>query len=78
MGRVLNRARAWNGPLVTLVGLVLALLTGLLLIRLSPLEGALFAVLAVFGVATVIEPLAGLAAVLFLGPLWAYLRAEVS
>ena len=68
---------AWNGPLVTLLGLALALLSGLLLVRLTPLEGVLFAVLAVGGVATVIEPLAGLAAVIFLGPLWAYLRAEV-
>ncbi|MDY7076434.1 MAG: O-antigen ligase family protein [Chloroflexota bacterium] len=77
MGRVLNRALAWNGPLVTLLGLALALTAGLLLARLTPLGGALFVVLAVVGVATVIEPLVGLAALLFLGPLWAYLRAEV-
>ncbi len=68
---------AWNGPLVTFLGLALALAAGLLLARLTPLGGVLFVVLAVGGVATAIEPLAGLAAVLFLGPLWAYLRAEV-
>ncbi|MBU0703621.1 MAG: O-antigen ligase family protein [Chloroflexi bacterium] len=68
---------AWNGPLVTLLGLAAALAAGLLLIRLTPLGGVLVVGLAVIGVATVIEPLAGLAAALFLGPLWAYLRAEV-
>jgi len=73
----LNRLRAWNGPLVTLLGLAAAFLAGLLLIRLTPLGGVLFVGLAVIGVATVIEPLVGLAAALFLGPLWAYLRAEV-
>ena len=77
MDRVLNRALAWNGPLITLLALALALTAGLLLIRLTPLGGLLFVVLAVGGVATLIEPLAGLAAALFLGPLWAYLRAEV-
>jgi len=76
--RFLNRPLlAWNGPLVTLLGLMLALLAGLLLVRLTPLGGVLFVGLAVGGVATVIEPLVGLAAALFLGPLWAYLRAEV-
>ncbi len=77
MDRVLKRALDWNGPPVTLLGLGLALLAGLLLVRLTPLGGVLFVVLAVGGVATVIEPLAGLAVVLFLGPLWAFLRAEV-
>ncbi len=75
--RGLSGLLAWNGPLVTLLGLALALLAGLLLIRLTPLGGVLFVGLAVIGVATVIEPLAGLVSVLFLGPLWAYLRAEV-
>jgi putative inorganic carbon (HCO3(-)) transporter len=77
MGRVLNRALAWNGPLVTLLALALALAAGLLLAQLTPLDGLLFVALAVAGVATVIEPLAGLAAALFLGPLKAYLSAEV-
>jgi putative inorganic carbon (HCO3(-)) transporter len=73
----LLRLLSWNGPLVTLLGLALALLAGLLLVRLTPLGGVLFVGLAVLGAATVIEPLVGLAALLFLGPLWAYLRAEV-
>ena len=73
----LHRALAWNGPLITLLGLALALAAGLLLIRLTPLDGVFLVVLVVGGVATLIEPLAGLALALFLGPLWAYLRAEV-
>jgi putative inorganic carbon (HCO3(-)) transporter len=75
--RLCVKYSSWNDPLVTLLGLALALIAGLLLIKLTPLGGALFVVLAVGGVATVIEPLAGLAVMLFLGPLWAYLRAEV-
>ena len=77
MGSVLRRASAWNGPLVTSLAMLLALATGLLIIRLSPLGAVLFAVLAIAGVATLIEPLAGVAAALFLGLLWAYLHAEV-
>ncbi|HEY68126.1 MAG TPA: O-antigen ligase family protein [Thermoflexia bacterium] len=73
----LHRLLAWNGPLITLLGLALALAAGLLLVRLTPLGGVLFVGLAVVGVAAVIEPLVGLAAALFLGLLWAYLRAEV-
>jgi O-antigen ligase len=57
--------------------LALALLAALLLVKLTPLGGALFALLAVGGVAAVIEPLAGLVIMLFLAPLWVYLRAEV-
>jgi putative inorganic carbon (HCO3(-)) transporter len=68
---------AWNGPLVSLLALVLALAAGSLLARLTLLGGVLFAGLAVFSVATLVEPLVGLVAALFLGPLWAYLRAEV-
>ena len=77
MGRPLQRAFAWNGPLITLIALAAALAAGLLLIQLAPLGGVLFVLLVVGGVATVIEPLTGLIAALFLGPLWAYLRAEV-
>jgi putative inorganic carbon (HCO3(-)) transporter len=62
---------------VTLLGLALALVASLLLIRLTPLGGALFVLLAVGGVAAAVEPLAGLVIMLFLAPLWAYLRAEV-
>jgi putative inorganic carbon (HCO3(-)) transporter len=75
--RLCVRYFAWNGPVVTLLGLALALAAGLLLIRLTPLGGALFVLLAVGGVATAVEPLAGLALMLFLAPLWAYLRAEI-
>ena len=68
---------AWNGPLITLLALALALTAGLLLIRLTPLDGVFLVVLVVGGVATLVEPLAGLALALFLGPLRAYLSAEV-
>ncbi len=84
---VLHRALAQNGPLTTArfagprageaLALALALIAGLLVARLTPPGAALFAGLAVIGAATLIEPLAGLAAALFLGPLWAYLRAEM-
>ena len=73
----LNHILAWNGPLVTLLALTVAFTAGLLLIQLTPLGGVLFVGLALLSVATVIEPLSGLAAALFLGLLWAYLRAEV-
>jgi putative inorganic carbon (HCO3(-)) transporter len=56
---------------------MLAFVAGLLLIKLTPLGGALFVLLAVGGVATAVEPLAGLIVMLFLAPLWAYLRAEI-
>jgi putative inorganic carbon (HCO3(-)) transporter len=75
--RLCVRHFCWNGPAVTSLGLVFALAAGLLLIKLTPLGGALFVLLAVGGVATIVEPLAGLACMLFLAPLWAYLRAEV-
>jgi putative inorganic carbon (HCO3(-)) transporter len=73
----LSRTLAWNGPLITLLALALALTAGLLLVRLTVLDGVLFVGLAVIGVATMIEPLVGVAAALFLGPLRAYLSAEV-
>ena len=76
-GITLRRTLAWNGPLITLLALALALAAGLLLIRLTPLDGVFLVVLVVGGVATLIEPLAGLALALFLGPLRAYLSAEV-
>jgi O-antigen ligase len=77
LGRALNRASAWNGPPVTILGLGLALLAGLLIARLDLLSGVMFVGLALLGVGTAIEPLVGLGGLLFLGPLWAYLRAEV-
>jgi putative inorganic carbon (HCO3(-)) transporter len=77
LGRTLSRTLAWGGPLITLLALALALTAGLLLVRLTVLDGVLFVVLAIIGMATVIEPLVGVAAALFLGPLRAYLSAEV-
>jgi O-antigen ligase len=77
MGRVLSRALAWNGPAITLLGLALALGAGLLLILLTPLAGVLFIGLVVVVAATVIEPLVGLGAALFLGLLQAYLRTWI-
>ncbi len=77
MDRILNRTLAWNGPRGTLLALALALAAGLLLVQLAPLDGLLFVVLAVAGVATMIEPLAGLATALFLGLFKAYLSTEV-
>jgi O-antigen ligase len=68
---------AWNGPLVTLLALALALGAGLLIVRLPLLDGVLFVVLAVAGGATVVEPLVGVVAALSLGLLRAYLGAVV-
>jgi O-antigen ligase len=68
---------AWNGRLVTLLALVVAVLIGLSLTRLSPLEGIAFVGLLAVGLGTVIEPFVGLGVALFLGPLKAYLSAEV-
>jgi len=73
----LRRALGWNGPLITAAGLALAGFAGLLLTQLTPLDGLLFVGLVVLGGATVIEPMVGLGALLFLGPLRAYLQAEV-
>jgi len=73
----LGHLLAWNGPVVTLLGLALALSAGLLLIQLPPLDGVLVVLLAIVGVATLVEPMAGLVAAFFLGLLRAYLRTEV-
>lgn len=77
MDRTRSHALAWNGPLVTLLGLTLALAAGLLLTRLTPATGVVVVALCAAGVATLVEPLVGLSAALFLGPLRAYLQAEV-
>ena len=73
----LDRLRGWHGALITLLAAVLALAAGLLLVRVTPLGGGLLVALAVLSVATLVEPLIGLGAALFLSLLWAYLRAEV-
>jgi len=72
-----HRPLAWNGPLVTTAGLALALLTSLAVIQLSPAEGIAFVGLLGVVIGALIEPFVGLAAGLFVGPLKAYLSAEV-
>ena len=67
----------WSRSWTTLFGIVLAFLAGLLLIRLSPLEGAALVGLLAIVVATLIEPMVGLGTALFVGPLKAYLSAEL-
>jgi len=72
-----RRPLAWNGPLVTMMGLGLAVLAAVFLTQLSPLEGAAFVGLVAVVIGALIEPFVGLGAALFLGPLKAYLSAEV-
>jgi O-antigen ligase len=72
-----RRPLAWNGPLVTLLTLVLAVSAGLSLIQLSPLEGAALVGLLAVVVGALIEPFVALGVALFLGPLKAYLSIEV-
>jgi O-antigen ligase len=55
----------------------MALLTGLLLIQLSPFQGVVLVGLLAVLIGALIEPFVALAAALFLGPLKAYLSAEV-
>ncbi len=67
----------WPGLTGTLLMLGVAVLAGVMLIWLSPLQAlACVGLLAVF-VGAVIEPFVGLSAALFLGPLKAYLSAQV-
>ena len=72
-----RRPLAWNGPLVSAAGLALAVLTSLVVLQLSPAEGVVFVGLLVVIIGALIEPLVGLAAGLFIGPLKAYVSAEV-
>ncbi|MBS3784406.1 MAG: hypothetical protein KGY78_08175, partial [Anaerolineae bacterium] len=72
-----RRHLSWNGPLVTLLGLTVAILAGVLLIRLSPLEGVAVVGLLAVVIGTLVEPFVGLGAALVLGPLKAYLSAEI-
>ena len=73
----LGRAFSWGAPGFRLGVAGLAALSGLALVRLSLLNAGLLVFFAFVGVGTLIEPLVGLLAALFLGPLWAYLRANV-
>lgn len=57
--------------------LLLSAGAGLLLTRLTPMQGAIYLALAASAVGTLIEPLVGVGIGLFLGLLRSYLRAEV-
>jgi O-antigen ligase len=59
--------------LLALIGVI----WGLLLARLPLLDGALLTVLAAVAIGTLLEPLVGVGAVLFFGPMRAWLSAEV-
>jgi O-antigen ligase len=59
-----------------LLAFCVALLAGLLVIKVPPVEGAALVGLAAVGFGTLVEPSLGLGAALFLGPLKAYLSAE--
>ncbi len=76
-GERAQRPPAWNGPLVTLLGLSLVILVSLALIQLPPLEGAALIGLLAIAIGALIEPFVGLGAALVVGPLKAYLSAEV-
>ncbi len=70
-------AREWPRPLAEWSAVVAATALGLLIARATTWDAILLTALTVVGGATFIEPLVGVGAFLFLGPLWAYLRAEV-
>lgn len=72
-----RRPLAWNGPLVSAAGLTLAVLASLVVLQLSPGEGIAFVGLLAVVIGALIEPLVGLTAGLFIGPLKAYLSTEV-
>jgi putative inorganic carbon (HCO3(-)) transporter len=73
----LYRQLSWNSPLFQIALVGLAALYGLALARLSSLNAFLLVFFSLVGVGTLIEPLVGLLATLFLGLLWAWLRAEL-
>jgi O-antigen ligase len=73
----LNRQFVWNSSLFRLILVGVALLYGLALARLSLLNAFLLVFFSLVGVGALIEPLVGLLAALFLGVLWAWLRAEL-
>jgi O-antigen ligase len=78
MGAVLNaRWRQSQRLLIPLALVVIAVVWGLLLVRLPLASAALWTGLAVLVLVTLAEPLAGLVGGLFLGLLRAYLQAEV-
>lgn len=74
----LHSLLGWGSPLYRLVWVAIASFYGLALTQLSPLNGGQLVILSMVAVGTLIEPLVGLLASLFLGILWAWLRAEVA
>jgi putative inorganic carbon (HCO3(-)) transporter len=73
----LGRQLTWNSPLFYVALIGLAGLYGLALAELSLLNACLLVFFSLVGIGTLIEPLVGLLATLFLGILWAWLRAEL-
>ena len=73
----LARQLSWNSPLLNIALIGAASLYGLALSRLSLLNACLLTLFSLAGVGTLIEPLVGLLTTLFLGILWAWLRAEL-
>jgi putative inorganic carbon (HCO3(-)) transporter len=73
----LTRLHSWRGPGPQTVVLILATVSGFLLITSAPFDAGALAGLTVLGLATLVEPWVGMGAALFLGPLRAYLSAEV-
>jgi O-antigen ligase len=73
----LRRQLTWNSPLLHLLLMALAVVCGLALARLSLLNASLLIFFSLVGITTLVEPLVGLLVTLFLGVLWAWLRAEV-
>jgi O-antigen ligase len=72
-----RRPLAWNSPLSKAFVLGLAILAGLVVIQLSPFQGMVLVGLLTILIGALLEPFVALATALFLGPLKAYLTAEV-
>ena len=73
----LHRQLSWNSPLFYAALVGVAGLYGLALAQLSLLNACLLVFFSLVGLGTLREPLVGLLATLFLGLLWAWLRAEL-
>ncbi len=67
----------WNGPVVTLLGLTVAILSACTVMALPAHQGATVVALVAVIVGTLIEPFVGVGAALFVGPLKSYLSSEV-
>jgi putative inorganic carbon (HCO3(-)) transporter len=73
----LTRLWGWNSTRAYAALVAVTILYGLALTRLSLLNAFLLVFFSLVGVGALIEPLVGLLATLFLGILWAWLRAEL-